>query len=157
MYYNFILETNVIMYCQIWSTLALKSHTIKSQLSASKKTNMHISFKPVWWDTWSQKWQERETHRSCDLGLFFSLGTLHLIDVDSPWTISIDKKKYTLWNPGYCEMQSSYVYTLMKMQRRLLCCWHMLALGPVQTSNFTCAEPNSWRKEISSLLLKIGK
>ena len=27
----------------------------------------------------------------------------------------------------------------------------------VQTSNFTCAEPNSWRKEVSSLLLKRGK
>ena len=41
-------------------------------------------------------------------------------------------------------MQSSYVYTLMKMQRRLLCRWHMLALGTVQRSNFTCAAPNSY-------------
>ena len=30
-------------------------------------------------------------------------------------------------------------------------------LGPVQKSNFTCAEPNTLRKEISSLMLKIGK
>ena len=30
-----------------------ESRTIKSQLSASMKTNMHISSKLVWWDTWS--------------------------------------------------------------------------------------------------------
>ena len=28
---------------------------------------------------------------------------------------------------------------------------------PVQALNFTCAEPNSWRREILSFLLKIGK
>ena len=46
-------------------------------------------------------------------------------------------------------------FTDSEGKNRLFC--SLAGFKPLQTSNFTCAEPNSWRKEISSLLLKIGK
>ena len=67
-----------------------ESCTIKSQLSASMKTN---SSRPFWWDSMILKLHGNETRSSCDQRSFFSLGTSRLVDAASPRTISRDKKK----------------------------------------------------------------
>ena len=62
-------HNSFFMHSRCWATSRSNSN-LKSQ-SASMKTNMHISSKPVWWDIWSLKLHGNESRRSCDQSLFF--------------------------------------------------------------------------------------